>query len=554
MTIRFKCEHCHKPLSVKDHLAGKKAACPVCKKTIAIPAAVTAPVDVDALVAEALADQAAEKAAEPVKFIDFICPFCDEELKLPADLGGKKTPCPKCTNIIKVPLPQVAKPKDWRTNQSIGPSAARANLPEQPDDAWSTAQKTRVSQRAMEEAGALPDERPPIGVGGWLRRGAWACVLIAVIAVVFTIAGRARQSSREQNHLEEAKKYIDKLPPLQQGEFYRAAGEIAVRNRRLSDAQTNFTVAQSLLANAPPSDDRDRLLIHVLLGQAEMGGTEEERSAAANATPGKTAKCKTRCGARWKPLAHLKPRPRRFALAGLMRDKNQPEVAIGLAGYLANGPGPTILAEQVGLQLARGEGGAAIPEAAAGERFAPPDAGQPITDVGVRVAYTEGNAFKGNYGEALRFATNQGPAADRLEACVAGASIALMDPKSKNAGQEALPFIKEGLLAYRDYQKENAGKFPGWLGLELIRLASLADAAPDIKDLVDKLPPALAPRSPGPAGGQARQIEDRPTHCHRGRHRRRQRRRLCLGMGRTGTPQRPPGRSRQLRCRTRRGG
>ncbi len=357
MTIRFKCEHCHKPLSVKDHLAGKKAACPVCKKTIAIPAAVTAPVDVDALVAEALADQAAEKAAEPVKFIDFICPFCDEDLRLPADLGGKKTPCPKCTNIIKVPLPQVTKPKDWRTNQSVGPSAARANLPEQPDDAWSTAQKTRVSQSSMEEAGALPDDRPPIGAAGWIRRGAWTCVLIAVIAVVFTFASRARQSSREQNHLEEAKKYIDKLPALQQGEFFRAAGEIAVRNRRLSDAQTNFTVAQSLLANAPPSEDRDRLLIHVMLGQAEMGGTDEEALGGRERYSWKDGKVQDEMRRTVEAIGAPEAKASAIrALAGLLRDKNQPDVAIGLAGYLANGPGPTILAEQVGLQIARGEG------------------------------------------------------------------------------------------------------------------------------------------------------------------------------------------------------
>ncbi len=141
------------------------------------------------------------------------------------------------------------------------------------------------------------------------------------------------------------------------------------------------------------------------------------------------------------------------------------------------------------------KGAAAIPDSTAGERFAPPDASQPITDVLVRVAYTEGNAFKGNYGEALRFAISQGSAADRLAACVAGASIALMDAKSKNAGQEALPFIKEGLAAFRDYQKENGSKFPGWVGLELIRLASLTDAAPDLKDLVDKLPSALVPRA-----------------------------------------------------------
>ena len=32
MTIKFPCPHCKKMLSVKEHLAGKKAACPACKQ------------------------------------------------------------------------------------------------------------------------------------------------------------------------------------------------------------------------------------------------------------------------------------------------------------------------------------------------------------------------------------------------------------------------------------------------------------------------------------------------------------------------------------------
>src|SRR5947209_1252354 len=104
MPIRFKCTHCHKQLSVKEHLAGKKAVCPVCKKAILIPLPL-APVDVEALAAAALADVPTEKpvdAAGPGT-VDFTCPFCDEELSLAADLAGKKTPCPKCTKLIKVP-------------------------------------------------------------------------------------------------------------------------------------------------------------------------------------------------------------------------------------------------------------------------------------------------------------------------------------------------------------------------------------------------------------------------------------------------------------------
>src|SRR5437868_8458599 len=131
-TIRFKCPHCQKPLSVKDHLAGRKASCPVCKKAITVPEQVPA-TDVESVAAEVLADKLADKPLEAAvtKTIDFTCPFCDEELKLPADLGGKKAPCPKCTKVIKIPLPQPEKPRDWRTSQRAGPTGALTNQPEQ---------------------------------------------------------------------------------------------------------------------------------------------------------------------------------------------------------------------------------------------------------------------------------------------------------------------------------------------------------------------------------------------------------------------------------------
>src|SRR5689334_5448364 len=106
MTIRIKCPHCHKALGVKDHLAGKKVACPVCKKGLKIPAPVSAAADVEDLAAAAFAD--APKPAEAPKEekpIAFTCPFCDAEVSVAYELGGKQTPCPECKRIIKVPKP-----------------------------------------------------------------------------------------------------------------------------------------------------------------------------------------------------------------------------------------------------------------------------------------------------------------------------------------------------------------------------------------------------------------------------------------------------------------
>ena len=89
MPIKFKCPSCQKPLSVKDHLAGKKAACPVCKKPMTIPSPVAAAAELEDLAASALADDpkpapaAVAKtggAPAPLPTVDFSCPFCDAEL------------------------------------------------------------------------------------------------------------------------------------------------------------------------------------------------------------------------------------------------------------------------------------------------------------------------------------------------------------------------------------------------------------------------------------------------------------------------------------------
>ena len=45
MPIKFKCPHCQRGLSVKEHLAGKTAKCPACKKALKIPAPVSSPAD-----------------------------------------------------------------------------------------------------------------------------------------------------------------------------------------------------------------------------------------------------------------------------------------------------------------------------------------------------------------------------------------------------------------------------------------------------------------------------------------------------------------------------
>src|SRR5258708_5628704 len=153
MPIKFACPHCKRGLSVKDHLAGKRAACPACKKALTIPKgsstthaplrdipAPAAPrVDAESAAAEAFADEPATGPKE-VRTVDFNCPFCDAELKLSVELAGKRTSCPECRRIIKVPEVVQEGPKDWRKAARIGPSGPRAQDERAPEGASEPAQ------------------------------------------------------------------------------------------------------------------------------------------------------------------------------------------------------------------------------------------------------------------------------------------------------------------------------------------------------------------------------------------------------------------------------
>src|SRR5262245_60284402 len=105
MTIRLKCPNakCQKVLVVKDELAGKRVRCPACKTSVSVAAPIAPPADLEAFAAAAFSEEpAAQKAAaeaaapKSTQTIDFNCYYCDAELHLPAEQGGKQIPCPEC--------------------------------------------------------------------------------------------------------------------------------------------------------------------------------------------------------------------------------------------------------------------------------------------------------------------------------------------------------------------------------------------------------------------------------------------------------------------------
>ncbi len=186
MPIRFACPECNAAFQAPDQLAGKPVACPKCKKKITVPAqpqngpgpsntltkpkGIASPVVDEAAIranqeaveafmgAERMADEAAKESS-----IGLSCPFCDESIQFPLEMGGKQAPCPECSRIVKIPQPKRVDAGSWRANVKQGPSAVRRDLEPVPEG-MQGGTKVEVSREALEEADALLSRRPKVVV------------------------------------------------------------------------------------------------------------------------------------------------------------------------------------------------------------------------------------------------------------------------------------------------------------------------------------------------------------------------------------------------------
>src|SRR5438477_8611931 len=267
MAIKFACNHCGRPLSVKDELAGKKGPCPACKKLITIPFSTStaiqppggivgfqaglpprpAPIsadDAERAAAEVLANQTPPpEPAAPVRLIEFPCPHCDETIKVGADLEGKQTPCPNpdCRRIVRVPRRQQKQALDWRRPAQAGPSLARRDGATAPEGAWGSEAVTGVSTAALSEAGVLPEEVEKTPVGTWIRRGAvLTCVATFVLGVTWwslSSAAKSRQDDLVKKALKEVDPENPKLGALEDAIIYISAGEYALRTGKKGSAK-----------------------------------------------------------------------------------------------------------------------------------------------------------------------------------------------------------------------------------------------------------------------------------------------------------------------------
>ena len=494
MTIRIKCPHCKKTLGVKDHLAGKKVACPVCKKGLKIPAPVSTASDVEDLAAAAFAD--ASRPAEPPKQskpIAFTCPFCDAEVSVAYELGGKQTPCPECKRIIKVPKPIEDKPKDWRTVDRQGPSFARQAEPQAPDGAWAPAAARRVSQQALEEAGAMPEVQvEPIGVRGWIRRGTYAAGTLVVLWIVWSLLPSFKGESQG---LTRALAFIEpenKLAPEAAAAIHSAAGAYYAHKDKpdVKKALEHFGKARALLvllpADGPKGIDRDALLWDLAVAWLDLAGAGKGIEGATtfdwNQTQVELKRTLSQIAspeARTLALRDLTDRLLKKGSEGeqiapfLARQIEETPVAGGKPGDDAK---PQAV-QQVALLLKGGN-------AEDADKLIPRPKEDEITDPAPRLAYAQGLARQGKYDEARALADKKGPPLHCFEALLGVAAIAQADP---SAADRVRPLLDKAFEVALSEAKQKQ-KIPPWDLIELGRLAALAGMGERVQQVLAVLP------------------------------------------------------------------
>jgi hypothetical protein len=299
--IRFACPHCQKKLAIKDESAGKKARCTGCKEIVVVPGAPAAAPkaappqpsveELEAAAAAALSDEPppVEEKKDP-QFIEFECPMCGEALKLDAELAGKKSSCPECRRIIKVPELVKQVKKDWRNANKPGlPSGARRDEQPAPEGAWGSAGATTVSRSALEEAGAIPETREPWTLQQKIRRGVLAAVGLLVVLGggwwfwSYLSAGRERRLYDDAVTFADSEQAAGLVKREGQAALHALAGEYQLRTRT---ADTARKAAEQLNRAAELAQDESEtgsshaarlaVLADVAVLQVDLGGSQEE--------------------------------------------------------------------------------------------------------------------------------------------------------------------------------------------------------------------------------------------------------------------------------------
>ncbi len=253
------------------------------------------PVDVEAEAAALFAEgENAGPAAAPAT-VDFTCPYCDTELHLPAELAGKKSPCPnpECRRILKVPELTKTDPKDWRKANVLGPTGAKPTTGPAPEGAWSSTERTYASGQALREAGVITKRAKPRTLAQKLFRPVLAATAVLVLGGGGWWWYSAWAAGRETRALQEALDYAHSDAGRQQvgvigqavllkeaGDYFLRTGQPAVEESFLHKgrqgcgvlARNHYGQALALLTQIPADSERDAALAELAAAEVGLGG------------------------------------------------------------------------------------------------------------------------------------------------------------------------------------------------------------------------------------------------------------------------------------------
>ncbi len=445
------------------------------------------PEHVEAEALEAFTDASKPAEDETPKTIDFTCMYCEQELHLPLEEAGKQMQCPnvECKRILKVPLPKVVEKRDWRKMDRQGPASARINQPEQLEKAWGTEETTQARQASLAQAGVLDEPRKPLGVFGWLRRGFYGVFFGIVLVGAGVGATRLFATKQQTNAIKETLSLVDPRAPkirkqLLQAEARRALGLLCIRSteRKVPASAREFFIGARASANVKLTKEDHGINEQMFL--ADLAVTHIEFADTIDQFNNKEVWDKIRDDIKGTlsaiPSGEIQAMAMR-AVASRLIEKNQIDNAISLVESLSQidlntTKRPPVNAQRIALLYIKGD------KETVKDR---PDLTKikVLTDTHIRVGFAEGHARKEQYDEAFKLATFEGPAKDRLEACLGVAALAL--DRKNNA--EAVKCLDHARAIIQD---KNAGQLSPWHILELIRLNARADDA-DHKTLLESL-------------------------------------------------------------------
>jgi hypothetical protein len=387
MAINFRCPECKKALSAKDELAGRKAACTGCKKTLTIPggsrksqapgspangappAPTLTPEEAEAAAAALLADGAGPAPGEAVT-IDFTCEYCDAAISAPTAEAGKRMPCPECKKILKVPAAAKPDVSNWRRADRHLPSAAKAPDEPAPEGAWGNLTRSVVSREALEEADAIPDTPEPVTLReriyywGTIAVGLTCVSLLGMAAYNHFAADRTRRALDSATTYAAEAKTLKIYGPERVGALHTLAGTYFIRTRvPYSDspvapengagenARDEFDRGLKALQDADKnSPGRDAALGDLALAMVELGGDKDEQREKLRTT---WEECLRRVRAALSGIQDPGAKLEAYrAVARRLFERDQAQAALALASTaFSESPAEKMSARALGLQM-----------------------------------------------------------------------------------------------------------------------------------------------------------------------------------------------------------